>query len=247
MKNTIAIMVPLLDMTSVFPRAYESVLKQTYKDWKLYLIDAKKSTENVKEMVDILNNKHGERIIYSKQQGDGFLGVSLNELWDQIKNNGHKYFCFLCGDDVWHSQKLEVQFNAFEHADRENCILTTCHRDIKYVSESFYDNVVFTKTGISANSCNDLLSSFFFDKSVIDSKGEWTKGKLTSYHVQYLFDWEFAMESVKYGGTQIKKIGNILAYNDLSHKGSLGYLGRHDSAIKGLMQEDVSVLKKLYS
>ena len=48
MKDTIAIMVPIRDMTDVLPRMYETVLNQTYKDWIAYLIDAKASTKTLR-------------------------------------------------------------------------------------------------------------------------------------------------------------------------------------------------------
>ena len=254
MKDTIAIMVPIRDMTDVLPRMYETVLNQTYKDWIAYLIDAKASTENVKEVVDDLNKKHGERIVYFKQQGDGITGFALNELWDQIKNNGHKYFATLAADDMWHYQKLEIQRYLADkkNGDYEPLLLTSdfmtplnIDKDMKQLNMVINCSPVYRDFYVGFETNYELFSTYFFNDIAMKNKYDITDGKFTNIYAPRLLDWEMLLEFQSVG-TRLIRILFTLAMNDINHTKSFGNMVRSSPNERHQCQVETKILESKY-
>lgn len=126
--QSIAVILPMYNAASSIRRAIESVKKQTYTDWKLYVIDDC-STDNSIEIVQeylsdnrifILRNKVNSGVSFTRTKG-------INESSEGIVT-------FLDSDDEWSESKLEMQkklldqghrlifCDYFYHKDAEHCI-----------------------------------------------------------------------------------------------------------------------------
>lgn len=212
MNNTVAVMMPLLDMVNIFPNYYQSLLDQTYDDWVLYVMDAKRSIEDVKGMVDRLNKGHGDRIVYYKQREDGLTGAALNELYEHIKDNGHRYYAFFCGDDHWHPNKLQIQKSVIDCFGDLNLILSNWKWSNAQTFNHFGDWTMHTVSlprDITISNNPYMFASFFFTQAVIDARMEVTGGKLTSYGATFHVDWEFLLET-RVSNIPIRKCNEIL-------------------------------------
>jgi len=100
----ISIIMPAYNAEIYIQQSIRSVLRQSYKNWELIIIDDG-STDNTYTMVKpLLVDK---RITYYFQQ-NGRQGKARNT--GILKSKGN-YIAFLDADDLWESEKLYIQMN----------------------------------------------------------------------------------------------------------------------------------------
>lgn len=104
MNELVSIIMPSYNTARFIDKTIESVLKQTYKNWELLIVDDC-STDNTDEIVSKYDDK---RIIYLKNQKNSGAAVSRNKA---LKNAKGKWIAFLDSDDLWYPTKLEEQIN----------------------------------------------------------------------------------------------------------------------------------------
>lgn len=101
-KPLVSVIIPTYNRASWLPGAIESVLKQSFADFELLIIDDG-STDNTHEIID----RSGDRIRYFHQSNRG--PSAARNLG--IKNARGKYITFLDSDDRWLKNKLLSQVN----------------------------------------------------------------------------------------------------------------------------------------
>ena len=104
MNELVSIIMPSYNTARFIDKTIESVLKQTYKNWEMLIVDDC-STDNTEEIVSKYDDK---RIIYLKNQKKSGAAVSRNKA---LKNAKGKWIAFLDSDDLWYPTKLEEQIN----------------------------------------------------------------------------------------------------------------------------------------
>ena len=99
-----SIIIPTLNSEKTLTRCISSVIKQTYKNWEIIVVDASKN----KLCQNICNKFNlGNKLVYKKsykKKGlafDRYLGIR------QAKGN---YISFLDSDDIWLKNKLKNQY-----------------------------------------------------------------------------------------------------------------------------------------
>lgn len=93
-----SIILPTYNRAHFLPKAIESVLSQTFKDWELIIVDDG-STDNTKEVVA---NYQDSRIRYIYQKNQERSAARNNGI-DQAQG---EYVCFLDSDDYFLQEKL---------------------------------------------------------------------------------------------------------------------------------------------
>ena len=103
LKNSLkfSIILPTYNRAEMIQNAINSVLKQTYKDWELIIVDDG-STDKTKDVIDKFIEKDN-RVKYLYQK---------NQERSAARNNGIKeakgdWICFLDSDDIYHVNHLE--------------------------------------------------------------------------------------------------------------------------------------------
>ncbi len=100
---TIDIIIPNYNKGKYLNQCLRSIITQTYKNWKIYLIDDN-SIDNSKEILSKYKNINNIKIIYlNTNRGPAFcrnLG---------IKNSNSELIAFMDADDFWPDEKLEIQ------------------------------------------------------------------------------------------------------------------------------------------
>lgn len=93
----------------------DSVLKQTYPNWELIIWDncSSDKTENV------VSQFKDKRILYFSSKEHTSLGAARNEA---LKKSNGKYISFLDSDDIWLSNKLEIQVKFIEQNPKVNFV-----------------------------------------------------------------------------------------------------------------------------
>ena len=103
----ISIVLPSFNRAHILPKAVESILRQTYKDFELIIVDDG-SSDNTCEVVKDFND---DRIVYVHQENAGAC-VARNNGIDHARG---EYIAFQDSDDVWHEDKLEKQLTTLRN------------------------------------------------------------------------------------------------------------------------------------
>jgi len=154
-------------------KSINSVLKQSYDDYELIIIDDG-STDNTKQLCQKFNNKK-IKYYYHKNQGQT---LSKNFGFSICKG---KYICLIDDDDIWMNDKLEKQVKYYNNNKDKNIgILTTWMELIdingnfigykKKIEEGnvyekiFYDNMVNVSSVMIKKEAIDKVG--FFDPNL---------------------------------------------------------------------------------
>jgi lipopolysaccharide/colanic/teichoic acid biosynthesis glycosyltransferase len=102
--NSVDIIMPVYNSEDFLDDSISSVINQTFKFWRLIIIDDCSSDKSV----DIIKKyaKKEKRIIPIFLKKNGGAAVARNE---GLKYVSARYLCFLDSDDVWMKKKLEIQ------------------------------------------------------------------------------------------------------------------------------------------
>jgi len=131
----ISIVLPSFNRAHILPKAVESILRQTYKDFELIIVDDG-SSDNTCEVVKDFND---DRIVYVHQENAGAC-VARNNGIDHARG---EYIAFQDSDDVWHEDKLEKQLTTLRNtgADVVFCRMNRMSdgKNVGLVSDYFHE------------------------------------------------------------------------------------------------------------
>ena len=102
-KPFVDIILPNYNKAKFLEEAINSVIKQTYKNWQLYIIDDH-SNDNSLEIINRFLNLRNTNIIRLKRN----MGPSFCRNYG-MRLSKSKYISFLDSDDTWLEDKLEKQ------------------------------------------------------------------------------------------------------------------------------------------
>ncbi len=103
----VSIITPFLNTEKFFEECIESVLKQTYKNWELLLVDDG-SSDNSTAIAKHYANKYPDKIYYRQHANHQNCGASASRNLGINTSNGD-YIAFLDSDDIYLPKKLEDQ------------------------------------------------------------------------------------------------------------------------------------------
>ena len=105
----VSVIIPTYNRSKYIRRAIDSVLKQTFTDYEIIVIDDG-STDNTGEIL----RGYGERVSYIRQSNQG-ISASRNRGIGIAKG---KYIAFLDSDDEWVPEKLALQVKLLDNDER---------------------------------------------------------------------------------------------------------------------------------
>ena len=107
MNNKVDIIVPVYNSQKYISKTINSVFRQTYKNWKLIIIDDA-STDDTKKILDTIykKNKNKKKITILKNNINRGQAFSRNR---GLKYSKSKFVTFLDSDDFWDKNKLKNQ------------------------------------------------------------------------------------------------------------------------------------------
>lgn len=103
----VSIIMPSYNTASFIEETIQSVLNQTYTNWKLIIVDDC-STDNTNEVVDTIKDC---RIHYLKNEKNSGAAISRNKALREAKG---QWIAYLDSDDLWMPEKLEKQIKFME-------------------------------------------------------------------------------------------------------------------------------------
>lgn len=126
----VSVIIPVYNSKDTIGRAVESVIKQTVLPQEIILIDDCSTDKFTIECLKNLKNKYKniidfKLILCTENRGPG---TARNIGWNLSKS---KYIAFLDSDDVWHPQKIEIQYNFM----KKNNDIFFCTHQINVIKE----------------------------------------------------------------------------------------------------------------
>lgn len=145
----ISVIIPTYNRGEELPRAIESVIAQTFKDWELIIVDdgSKDDTYTVVEQY----LKSHSNIFYHKYLNMGAsvarnIGVSLSK---------GELIAFLDSDDIWTEKRLATVFNRYLKEKGSNKFYLTDfknnHIDHSLFNKEFLENKYFKQMILASN------------------------------------------------------------------------------------------------
>lgn len=107
MQPLVSVIIPTYNRANYLKDSIQSVLSQTFKDFEIIIIN-NYSNDNTFEMVNSFNDNRIKIINY---KNNGIIAKSRN--WGLMHSSG-RYIAFLDDDDLWCSQRLELQIKYLE-------------------------------------------------------------------------------------------------------------------------------------
>ena len=107
MNNKVDIIIPVYNSQKYINKTIKSVFRQTYKNWKLIIIDDA-STDDTKKILETIykKKKNRKKIIILKNNINRGQAFSRNR---GLKYSKSKFVTFLDSDDFWQKNKLKKQ------------------------------------------------------------------------------------------------------------------------------------------
>ncbi|MGI4993406.1 glycosyltransferase family 2 protein [Halobacteriovorax sp. GFR7] len=161
----VSVIIPTYNRANFLARAIDSVLKQSFQNFELIVVDDG-SSDNSKDIVESFSD---ERIKYIFQQN---RGVSAARNLGVIQSSGN-YIAFLDSDDEWSENKLQRQLSLLE-----NTKLRLCHTGEHWLrdGEVVKQKKVHQKVGgdmfiRSLKNCVISPSSVLMERSLFEEMG----------------------------------------------------------------------------
>ena len=129
MNSIVSIITPCYNASKYISYTIESVLKQTYPNWELIIVDDC-STDNSSDIIKLFISID-TRIKYFKTPKPSGSPVLPRNI--AIENAKGRYIAFLDSDDIWLPNKLEEQLKLFE--DQKTAIVFSNYEKINEEGE----------------------------------------------------------------------------------------------------------------
>ena len=182
-ESKVSIIIPTYNRSKLLRRAIESIIRQTYKNWELVVVDDG-STDNTKSIVDEYIKKD-KRIFYKYQENSGGCSSPKNL---GLKLSSGKYITFLDSDDEYLPKKLELQVKLLENSKIENLGFVGC-QNLRVIEQKIIENKISHRNNIY----KILLENYFITtpgivmikRQVIDKIGFFDENLKISDDVDY--------------------------------------------------------------
>lgn len=163
-ESLVSVVITTHNRSRLLKQAVESVLKQTYKNIEIIVVDDC-STDNTKEVVGYLYSSL-KYVRHKKNEG----GVASRMTGARTAQG--EYIAFLDDDDQWVAEKIEKQVAVAELAGA-NCAVVTCGAKIfRNGEKTVYHNIPKIngniRKGILSQGLGTIPSCHLFNKAIFD-------------------------------------------------------------------------------
>lgn len=153
MEVNVSVIIPVYNAGKTLKRCLDSILKSTYKDYEVILVDdgSKDNSYDISldysnkySFIKVIKNNKNRKVSYTRNHG--------------LKNAIGKYICFVDSDDLIKEDYLEKLVNEIEYHSNSFIICGFINDDMIYNNR--IDHYVYDQ--------NQILSELDFDNSLLD-------------------------------------------------------------------------------
>ena len=108
-ESRVSIILPNYNSYKTIVPTINSILRQSYKNWELIIVDDASSEKTRKILIKYEKIKKIKIIYLKKNKGAGYCRNIA------IKNSSSYYLAFIDSDDLWKNNKLKMQINFMQN------------------------------------------------------------------------------------------------------------------------------------
>jgi glycosyltransferase involved in cell wall biosynthesis len=185
-RPTVSVIIPTFRRADLVSRAISSVLRQTFEDLELIVVDDA-SPDNTREVVQAISDP---RVRYVRHERNRGLPAVRNT---GVRNAAGEFIAFLDDDDEWRDDKLEKQLQAIKLHDVVVCAYQVNGRTVTHYRKSTISSMdlrqgnQFPPSGWLAKT--SVLKEVLFDETVRQGEDWDTLIRIAArYRIGYLSD-----------------------------------------------------------
>lgn len=143
-QSSISVIIPCYRCAETIERTFTSVLNQTLIPLEVILIDDFSDDATI-ELLRKIRNKHPDFVKLIELQSNGGVSVARNQ---GVQIASGKYIAFLDSDDLWHKEKLEIQYSQMV---ANNAVIAAhlCELISTNFDNKIFNNLTFKWIGIN--------------------------------------------------------------------------------------------------
>lgn len=122
-ENKIAILMATYNVEKYVSEQIDSILKQSNRNWTLYIRDDC-SSDNTVKIVQKYTSLYDNIILLSDTKGN--LGCKCN-FFELLQNVNSEYYMFSDADDVWLPNKIQLSFEKMIELEELHCKIGRAH------------------------------------------------------------------------------------------------------------------------
>lgn len=171
---TVSVIITTYNRAHLLGRAVESVLKQTYHDFEIIIVDDC-SSDDTKEIVRGFKDHRLRYIRHEQNRGNA---ISRNS---GIYSARGKYIAFIDDDDEWLPNKLKLQVNRMEESPEDVALIYTGSRriaDNREIGTRLPEMRGYVLEGMLTGNCLDNASTLLVRNSVFRIVGFFDENRL---------------------------------------------------------------------
>lgn len=200
MNAKVSIITPLYNSEAFISETINSVLKQTFSNWELLLIDDCSSDKTI-EIVKTFADQNPKITLFKNEKNLG-AALSRNKGIERAKGD---YIAFLDADDLWKPKKLEKQLTFME---TQNC--DVCFSSYEQINE-FGTPLNKLVQALPVLSYKKYLKSNYIG-NLTGMYSAKNLGKITAPNLRKRQDWLLWLKAIKVSGKPAKSVQESLAY-----------------------------------
>lgn len=152
----ISILTPTYNHEKYISECIESVLKQTFQDWEMIIVD----DGSIDKTASVVSNYKDPRIKYFRQDHVGPWKLAQTYNFALSKSKG-QYVAILEGDDYWPKNKLQIQHAAMENSPNSILSFGECRNVSETGKEIGYVYLPKEKRIINNDPVGSSLHAYF--------------------------------------------------------------------------------------
>ena len=188
--SLITIAIPFYNAEKFLTLAIESVLNQTYKDWKLILVNDGSSDSSLTIAENFANQDLRIKVFSDGENKN--LGYRLNQIPNLVST---KYLARMDADDIMHPNRIEKQINILESNQNIDVLGTNAYA----MNEKDYVNGIRFK----AKSDETLINVLGFIHPTIMATTKWFTDNPYDVNAERIEDAELWFRTAKYSNFQM--------------------------------------------
>jgi FkbM family methyltransferase len=240
--DTVGIIMPIFNSENTIIDTINSVIQQTYKNWKLYIVDnaSKDNSYNICKEISKTDN----RIHLIKNDYNSFCSGGRNIALSAALSDNVKYIATLDSDDIWYNNYLEQNIKLMNEQDAD-CIYSDCeYRHIDTDEKMIPHDIPYYDEFDSENLYNGnfIYVSFMFCKREVYETAGFFDEKIKVFE-----DWDYWCKAALVNKFKFFHNQNILGIYKVSNKTQYENLPEMLTIIKNRYNSLKNIdIKKIY-
>ena len=228
----VSVIIPSFNRAATLPRAIDSVLKQSFDDLELIVVDDA-STDGTEAVVQQF---HDDRVRYLRHSKNRFAAAARNTGMQAARG---EYIAFLDSDDEWLNHKLECQVDSLQSCDASwGC----CYGGANVIDVRTHRRRVYRPTH-SGNVLNSYLMSrfivwtptFLFRRACLDEIGMMDESLIRCQDRDFFVRFFDRYQTTVVSEPLVNVYSDSLSRNVVdARRGRLAFLEKHENRIEEL-------------